>query len=73
MIVKSTKKPESIEITGDMVRINKNIVKRTENGMEMYEYDQKVYSKDEYIKIQQEQLDNAELALAELYEMVVSE
>ena len=74
--VKSTVKPESIEIDENNVWVNSNIksIKETNDEHEFigYEYDMVQYEKDEYIKYitqnQNQQITDVQLALVEIYE-----
>lgn len=81
---RSTLKPEELEITESLVFIASNIQTIKEDGtdgnpgFEGYEYDLKSYDKDEYIKIQAEtnaslteQMIQTQLALCDVYEMMV--
>lgn len=77
--VRSTVKPDEIEIDEYSVWVNTNIVKvdvQTESEIHTeYEYNQVRYKKDEYIKLIDErnstlesQLTDTQLALCEIYE-----
>lgn len=73
--VRSTIKPASREIDEYSVYINENIkeieVQTNENSTEktkMYEYDQTVYNKDEYINEQAQSILDTQVALCEIYE-----
>lgn len=74
--VKSTVKPESIEIDEKSVWVNSNIqsVSETYDEHEFigYEFDVVQYEKDEYIKYitenQNQQITDVQLALVEIYE-----
>lgn len=74
--VKSTVKPESIEIDEKSVWVNSNIKNVTETNDEHefvgYEFDVVQYEKDEYIKYitenQNQQITDVQLALVEIYE-----
>lgn len=79
--VRSTVKPESMEIDAYSVWINEDIteievedeVQNTEENSTPsthteYEYNVVQYDKDEYIKRQAEQITDTELALCEIYE-----
>lgn len=80
-IVRSTVKPDEVEIDEYSVWINTNITEiqvQSENGSYTdieYEYNQVRYTKDEYIKLIDErnttlesQLTDTQLALCEIYE-----
>ena len=81
MIVQSTIKPKEIEIDAYSVWVNsdvKEISVTDEHGAHTeYKYNQKQYSKDEYIKLMSEQnkaledkLTDTQLAICEVYEMI---
>jgi hypothetical protein len=67
-------KPEPIKIDTFSVWVNTNIIAIEETvGEDMfsgYEYDMVQYTKDEYIKLLDTQLTDAQLALAEIYELI---
>lgn len=80
--VRSTVCPEAIRIDEKSVWVSENVTKLQveENGMVYaeYEFDQKRYSKDEYIKLIDEknatleaQLTDTQLALCEVYELMI--
>lgn len=81
---RSTVKPEELEITESLVFVASNIQPIKEDGVdgnpgfEGYEYDLTSYGKDEYIRLQAEanaslteQMTQTQLALCDVYEMMV--
>jgi len=76
MKVQSTVKPNNIKILGERVLIRSNIVeteKIEENGdiQIMFEYDEVVKIKDEYIKTVSEENTELELVVADLTQLLV--
>lgn len=80
--VKSTVCPEKIRFDEKSVWVSENVTELQveQNGMVYaeYEFDQKRYSKDEYIKLIDEknamleaQLTDTQLALCEVYELMI--
>jgi hypothetical protein len=73
--VQSGVKPESIVIDDYSVWVNTEITEITENKgtdeeFNGYEYNQVQYTKDEYIKLQMEQITDTQVALCEVYELL---
>ena len=76
MKVQSTVKPDKIKILGNKVLIRSNIVeveKVEENGdiQIIFEYDEVVKIKDEYIKTVSEENTELELVVADLTQLLV--
>jgi len=76
MKVQSTVKPDNIKILGNKVLIRSNIVeteKVEENGdiQIIFEYDEVVKIKDEYIKTVSEENTELELVVADLTQLLV--
>jgi len=76
MKVQSTVRPDKIEILGNKVLIRSNIVeteKVEENGdiQIIFEYDEVVKIKDEYIKTISEENTELELVVGDLTEMLI--
>lgn len=74
-ITRSTVKPEAIEIDAYSVYVNKNIKETVPESTEgdqtiIYEYDQYIYDKDEYIRTMSEAQSDIEDAVMELAELV---
>lgn len=67
-----------VRTVGDTVYVHSNIVQlETEDGSEVYEYDEVQYTASEYIEIQGNQIDElnnslveTQLALVEVYELI---
>jgi len=75
--VRSTVKPKPMVIDEFSVWIHKNITEVSENVGEEnefigYEYDMIQYEKDEYLRMLDTQLTDTQLALVEVYEMIIS-
>jgi len=75
--VRSTISPKPMIIDEFSVWIHKNITEVKENVGEEnefigYEYDMIQYEKDEYISLLDKQLTDTQLALVEVYEMIMS-
>jgi hypothetical protein len=73
--VKSGVKPEAVVIDDYSVWVNADITEITENKgtddeFNGYEYNMIQYSKDEYIKLQMEQITDTQIALCEVYELL---
>lgn len=73
--VYSTIRPQEVKIDDYSVWVNTDITETDEEGIVMYAFLQKQYTKDEYIKFLGEEngslsaeLTNTQLALCELYE-----
>lgn len=74
-ITRSTVKPEAIEIDAYSVYVNKNIKEiipesTAEDQTIIYEYNQYIYDKDEYIRTMSEAQSDIEDAVMELAELV---
>ena len=80
---RSTVKPDEVEITESKVFVYSGITAVTEDGTDEqpgftgWEFDLAEYTKDEYIRLQAErnstleaELEDAQLALCEIYEML---
>lgn len=52
----------------ELRKFNENLTDEELEKIDMYEYDEIQYSKDEYLKIQANQITDLELAIVDLYE-----
>lgn len=76
--VKSSVKPNAVVIDDYSVWVNTGITEITENKdtddeFNSYEYNMVQYAKDEYIKLQMEQITDTQIALCEVYELLSEE
>ena len=71
----STISPEAVVILADKVKVNTDVqeieVEHEEDKHTEYTYTVTEYSKDEYIQKQADELTDTQLAVTELYEMMI--